>query len=46
MLSPFSFEKIFSYIFLSAKKYILCEVLLTIIVYAFDEMSYEVESRE
>jgi hypothetical protein len=28
------------------KKYILCEVLLTIIVYAYDEMSYEVESRE
>jgi hypothetical protein len=46
LLSPFSFEQIFSYIFLSAKKYILCEVLLTIIVYAYDEMSYEVESRE
>jgi hypothetical protein len=27
-------------------KNILCEVLLTIIVYANDEMSYEVESRE
>jgi hypothetical protein len=27
-------------------KNILCEVLLTIIVYAYDEMSYEVESRE
>jgi hypothetical protein len=27
-------------------KNILCEVLLTIILYAYDEMSYEVESRE
>jgi hypothetical protein len=27
-------------------KNITCEVLLTIIVYAYDEMSYEVESRE
>jgi hypothetical protein len=27
-------------------KNILCEVLLTIKVYAYDEMSYEVESRE
>jgi hypothetical protein len=41
----FSFEQIFSYIFLSAKN-ILCEMLLTIMVYAYDEMSYEVESRE
>jgi hypothetical protein len=27
-------------------KKFLCEVLLTIIVYAYDEMSYEVESME
>ena len=45
LLSPFSFEQIFSYIFLGVKKYILCEVLLTIMVYAYDEMSYEVGSR-
>jgi hypothetical protein len=42
-LSPFSFEQIFSYIFLRVKN-ILCEVLLTIMVYAYDEMSYEVRS--
>jgi hypothetical protein len=45
LLSPFSFEQIFSYIFLGVKN-ILCEVLLTIMVYAYDEMSYEVEFRE
>jgi hypothetical protein len=45
LLSPFSFEQIFSYIFLGVKN-TLCEVLLTIMVYAYDEMSYEVESRE
>jgi hypothetical protein len=44
LLSPFSFEQIFSYIFLGVKN-ILCEVLLTIMVYAYNEMSYEVESR-
>jgi hypothetical protein len=44
LLSPFSFEQIFSYISLGAKN-ILCEVLLTIMVYAYDEMSYEVGSR-
>jgi branched-subunit amino acid transport protein AzlD len=40
----FSFEQIFSYIFLGVKN-ILCEVLLIIVVYAYDEMSYEVGSR-
>jgi hypothetical protein len=45
LLSPFSFEQIFSYIFLGVKN-ILCEVLLTIMVYAYDEMSYEVGSQE
>jgi hypothetical protein len=40
----FSFEQIFSYIFLGVKN-ILCEVPLTIMVYAYDEMSYEVGSR-
>jgi hypothetical protein len=44
LLSPFSFEQIFSYIFLGVKN-ILCEVLLTIMVYAYDEMSHEVRSR-
>jgi hypothetical protein len=33
---------IYSYV----SKNTLCEVLLTIMVYAYDEMSYEVESRE
>jgi hypothetical protein len=42
----FLLNKYFSYIFLSAKKYIQCEVLLTIMVYAYDEMSYEVGSKE
>jgi hypothetical protein len=41
----FSFEQIFSYIFLGVKN-ILCEVLLTIMVYAYDEMPYEVGSQE
>jgi hypothetical protein len=45
LLSPFSFEQIFSYIFLGVKN-ILCEVLLTIMVYAYDEMPYEVGSQE
>jgi hypothetical protein len=45
LLSPFSFEQIFSYIFLGVKN-ILCEVLLTIMVYAYDEMSYEVGFQE
>jgi hypothetical protein len=40
----FSFEQIFSYIFLGVKN-TLCEVLLTIMVYAYDEVSYEVGSR-
>jgi hypothetical protein len=44
LLSPFSFEQIFSYIFLGVKN-TLCEVVLTIMVYAYDEMSYEVGSR-
>jgi hypothetical protein len=44
LLSPFSFEQIFSCIFLGVKN-TLCEVLLTIMVYAYDEMSYEVGSR-
>jgi hypothetical protein len=44
LVSPFSFEQIFSYIFLGVKN-ILCEVLLIIMVYAYDEMSYEVGSR-
>jgi hypothetical protein len=41
----FSFEQIFSYIFLGVKN-ILCEVILTIMVYAYDEMPYEVGSQE
>jgi hypothetical protein len=45
ILSPFSFEQIFSYSFLGVKN-ILCEVLLTIMVYAYDEMPYEVGSQE
>jgi hypothetical protein len=45
LLSPFSFEQLFSYIFLGVKN-ILCEVLLTIMVYAYDEMPYEVGSQE
>jgi hypothetical protein len=39
LLSPFSFKQIFSYIFLGVKN-TLSEVLLTIMVYAYDEMSY------
>jgi hypothetical protein len=46
LLSPFfSFEQIFSYIFLGVKN-ILCEVLLKIMVYAYDEMPYEVGYEE
>jgi hypothetical protein len=34
--SPFSFEQIFIHVFLGVKN-ILCEVLLTTMVYAYDE---------
>jgi hypothetical protein len=44
-ISFFSFEQIFSYIFLGVKN-ILCEVLLKIMVYAYDEMPYEVGYEE
>jgi hypothetical protein len=45
LLSLFSFEQIFSRIFLGVKN-ILCEVLLTNMLYAYDEMSYEVGFQE